>query len=116
MTNKKRTSFTDDEKYLTLYDIKEYTSLSYQTLKKGYQGGNLKSIQVGNKRLFKKEWIDTWLDKFIEPVIRDIKAFIKEDEPITPELLEKFNELEPMPQGIKDILIPQKKGGKCECD
>jgi len=66
MTNKKRTSFTDDEKYLTLYDIKEYTSLSYQTLKKHYQGGKLKSIQVGNKRLFKKEWIDKWLNSFCD--------------------------------------------------
>ena len=62
MANKKRTSFSDSEKYLTMYDVSEYTSLSYDKINEGIKNGKLHSIVVGNKKLFKKEWIDKWLE------------------------------------------------------
>jgi len=62
MANKKRTSFSDSEKYLTMYDVSEYTSLSYDKINEGIKNGILHSIVVGNKKLFKKEWIDKWLE------------------------------------------------------
>ena len=62
MANKKRTSFSDYEKDLTMYDVSEYTSLSYDKINEGIKNGKLHSIVVGNKKLFKKEWIDKWLE------------------------------------------------------
>lgn len=96
MTKKSRTSFTDDEKYLTLYDIQEYTSLSYNALKKAYQDKKLKSIQVGNKRLFKKEWVDEWLKGYIEPMIT---YALDDTQELTPELIERY-EMEGIPKEI----------------
>ena len=62
MANKKRTSFSDSEKYLTMYDVADYTSLSYDKINQGIKNGTLHSIVVGNKKLFKKEWVDKWLE------------------------------------------------------
>tara|TARA_Y100000590_G_scaffold442452_1_gene570565 strand:- start:274 stop:447 length:174 start_codon:yes stop_codon:yes gene_type:complete len=51
-------------KYMTMKEAKEYTSLSTKVINEGVHTGYLKSVFIGNKRLFKKEWIDKWLEVY----------------------------------------------------
>ena len=51
-------------KYMTMKEAKEYTSLSTKVINEGIHTGHLKSVFIGNKRLFKKEWIDKWLEVY----------------------------------------------------
>ena len=49
------------EQYLTKDDVKEYTKLSAFQINNGIRSGQLKFVYVGNKHLFKKNWVDNWL-------------------------------------------------------
>jgi len=50
-----------NDKYMTLYEVKAYTTLSYDTIKRAVELKQLKSAFVRNKHIFKKEWVDKWL-------------------------------------------------------
>ena len=50
-------------KYLIKKEVKEYTTLSYSIINKAISSGSLKSVFIGNRHLFKQEWIDSWLEK-----------------------------------------------------
>lgn len=49
------------ENYLTKQEVKEYTKLSAYQINNGIRSGELKFVFVGNKHLFKKNWVDNWL-------------------------------------------------------
>ena len=49
-------------KYLTLKEVKKYTTLSANVINGGIRSGELQSVYIGNKRLFKQEWVDKWLE------------------------------------------------------
>lgn len=49
-------------KYLKKVDVKEYTTLSYRIINDAIRSGELKSTFIGNRHLFKQEWIDKWLE------------------------------------------------------
>ena len=51
------------EKYLTKDDVKEYTNLSGYQINNGIRSGLLKFVYVGKKHLFKKQWVDNWLEQ-----------------------------------------------------
>jgi len=50
------------DKYLNKKQVKEYTTLSYMIINRGIRSGELKSVFKGNRHLFKKEWVDKWLE------------------------------------------------------
>ena len=50
-----------ENKYLTLKEVKKYTTLSAKVINGGIRSGELKFVFVGNKHLFKKNWVDNWL-------------------------------------------------------
>jgi excisionase family DNA binding protein len=58
-----------NEKYLTKKEVKEYTTLSYTILNRGIKSGKLKSVFKGNRHLFKKEWVDKWLEVPMKKII-----------------------------------------------
>ena len=51
------------QKYLTKAEVKEYTALSYAIINRNIKSGDLKSTFIGNRHLFKQEWIDSWLER-----------------------------------------------------
>ena len=51
------------KKYLKKKDVKQYTTLSYKIINEAIRSGELQSTFIGNRHLFKQEWIDSWLDK-----------------------------------------------------
>lgn len=51
------------EVYLQKRDVKEYTTLSYRIINNAIKSGELKSTFIGNKHLFKLDWVDSWLDQ-----------------------------------------------------
>jgi len=42
-------------------EAKEYTTLSYNALKKAVKQGDLESVFVNSRYLFKLKWLDAWL-------------------------------------------------------
>ncbi len=48
-------------KYLKKQEVKEYTTLSYAIINEAIRNGNLKSVFIGNRHLFKQNWVDNWL-------------------------------------------------------
>lgn len=50
-------------KYLKKQEVKEYTTLSYAIINNAIRNGSLKSVFIGNRHLFKQEWVDNWLEK-----------------------------------------------------
>ena len=51
------------DNYLTKKDVKEYTTLSYKIINNAIRFNRLKSVFIGNRHLFKQEWVDNWLEK-----------------------------------------------------
>ena len=51
----------NQDNYLTKQEVKEYTKLSAYQINNGIRSGQLKFVYVGNKHLFKKNWVDNWL-------------------------------------------------------
>ena len=51
----------NQDNYLTKKEVKEYTKLSAYQINNGIRSGQLKFVYVGNKHLFKKDWVDNWL-------------------------------------------------------
>jgi excisionase family DNA binding protein len=49
------------EQYLSMKEAKEYTTLSYNALKKAVKQGDLESVFVNSRYLFKLKWLDAWL-------------------------------------------------------
>jgi hypothetical protein len=49
------------EQYLSIAEAKEYTTLSYNALKKAAKYEQLESVFVNGKYLFKLKWLDAWL-------------------------------------------------------
>jgi len=50
------------EKWLDMRDICAYTSLSESTIRRAVASGTLKSSKTTGKLLFKKCWVDRWLE------------------------------------------------------
>ena len=51
----------NDEMFMTIADVKAYTTLSYNQIKKAVRNETLKSVFIGSRHLFRKQWVDTWL-------------------------------------------------------
>jgi excisionase family DNA binding protein len=49
------------DKWLSLRQACDYTSLSFSTLRRNISGGRLKVSKVAGKLLFRKIWLDKWL-------------------------------------------------------
>ena len=53
----------NQDNYLTKQEVKEYTKLSAYQINNGIRSGLLKFVYVGKKHLFKKQWVDNWLEQ-----------------------------------------------------
>ena len=49
------------DKWLSLRQACDYTSLSFSTLRRNVSGGRLKVSKVAGKLMFRKKWLDIWL-------------------------------------------------------
>ena len=49
-------------RWLDIKGVVEYTSLSTSTIRRAIQKGELKASSKTGKLLFKKEWVDGWLN------------------------------------------------------
>jgi hypothetical protein len=59
--NKKMQKYAKDEQYLSIKEAKEYTTMSYNALKKAVKLGHLQSTFVNGRYVFKLKWLDAWL-------------------------------------------------------
>ena len=50
------------DNYLTKKEVKEYTTLSYKINNNAIRFNKLKSVFIGNRHLFKRDWVDSWLE------------------------------------------------------
>jgi len=50
------------DKWLNLMQACDYTSLSTSTLRRAVAGGRLKVSKVAGKLMFRKQWLDKWLN------------------------------------------------------
>lgn len=50
------------DKWLTMIELKEYTGLSESTILRSTIKGTLKVSKRTGKNLFKKSWVDRWLE------------------------------------------------------
>jgi len=53
--------YAKDEQYLSIKEAKEYTTMSYNALKKAIRLGQLESRFVNGRYLFKYSWLDKWI-------------------------------------------------------
>ena len=51
-----------ENRWLTIKDVSQYTNLSASTIHRAIQKGELKVSKKTGKNLFKKEWIDGFLN------------------------------------------------------
>jgi excisionase family DNA binding protein len=49
------------DKWLSLRQACDYTSLSFSTLRRATDKGTLKVSKVAGKLMFRKQWLDKWL-------------------------------------------------------
>ena len=49
------------DKWLSLRQACDYTSLSFSSLRRNVAGGRLKGSKVAGKLMFRKQWLDKWL-------------------------------------------------------
>ena len=52
------------EKWINIRGVSEYTSLSIPKIRRTITSGELKVSKVAGKLLFKKEWVDKWLNNY----------------------------------------------------
>ena len=53
--------YAKDEQYLSIKEAKEYTTMSYNALKKAVKLGHLQSTFVNGRYVFKLKCLDAWL-------------------------------------------------------
>ena len=51
-----------EKSWMDIKKVARYTSLSISTINRAVASGRLKTSKVTGKLLFKKEWVDGWLD------------------------------------------------------
>ena len=49
-------------RWMDINEVVFYSSLSLSTIRRGVTRGSLKASRVTGKLLFKKEWVDAWLN------------------------------------------------------
>ena len=59
-TQKKEAKF--DDPWFSTKEAESYTSVSSKTLSRAITRGKLKVSQATGKNLFKKSWVDRWLE------------------------------------------------------
>ena len=50
------------KKWMNISEVSNFTSLSLPTIRRAAARGSLKVSRVTGKLLFKKEWVDAWLN------------------------------------------------------
>jgi excisionase family DNA binding protein len=63
MVNKNKQSELNMDKWLTLEQIAEYLQMSTSSIYKMAQAGKIPAYKIGRQWRFKKEEIDTWVEK-----------------------------------------------------
>tara|TARA_R110002020_G_scaffold46172_1_gene131486 strand:+ start:1191 stop:1406 length:216 start_codon:yes stop_codon:yes gene_type:complete len=51
-----------EDNWLNINGVRDYTSLSIPKIRKAVRGGELKVSRSGGRLLFKKSWVDKWLN------------------------------------------------------
>ncbi len=51
-----------EKEIFDMYESADYLRISYSSLIKEVNKGNIRYKILGNKRLFKKEWLDDWME------------------------------------------------------